>query len=96
MNLLALIALLVTLVAAVFTFLMGFNMLSGPFEGRTCLTECVQLYYYIAMGAAILGLILSFLSFRKAEGRIMSVLAFLGSAGICGLFAVLFIAGNFF
>ncbi|CAA6804933.1 MAG: Unknown protein [uncultured Thiotrichaceae bacterium] len=96
MNFLALFALLITFIGAGLTLLTGVNLLSGPLEGRACQTDCVQLYYYAGMVAAITGLILSLLSFRKIQGRAISIAAFLMAAALCSVFGVLFIAGNFF
>lgn len=96
MNFLALIALLFTFIGAGLTLLTGVNILSGPFEGRTCLTDCVQMYYFAGLVTVVVGLLLSLLSFRNPQGRAISIAAFLMAAGLSSIFVVLFIAGNFF
>lgn len=96
MNIVALLALLITFIAAGLTLLTGVNILSGPFEGRSCLTDCVQMYFYAGLVTTIIGLILSLLSFRNEQGRAISIAALLMVVALSGVYGILFIGGNLF
>jgi hypothetical protein len=95
MNVLALLALLVTLGGWVLTALTGMNLLSGHFDDRTCQTDCVQGLFFSAVAAGLGGLLLAAISFRRPQGRLLSILALLVALGLWALFGTLFIAGNF-
>lgn len=95
MNLLPLLALLLTLTAWILTALTGINLLSGHFEERTCQTDCVRTYFFSGVATGIGGLVLSGLSLLRPQGRILSLAALTLALGLCAIFAVLFVIGNF-
>jgi hypothetical protein len=95
MNVLALIALLLTLAGWVLTALTAVNLLSGHFDDRTCQTACVQMLFFSGVASGVAGLVVSGLALRRPEGRIIAVLTLLLALALCAIFAVLFIAGNF-
>jgi hypothetical protein len=95
MNLLALFAILLTLAGWVLTALTGMNLLSGHFDGRTCLTDCVQMLFFSAVATGVAGLVLSGLSLLSTKGRVLSWVGLLMALALCSIFAVLFITGNF-
>ena len=96
MNILALLAILLTIIGWILMGMTGINLLSGSFEGRSCQTDCVQMLFFSAVALGVIGLILSAISLRKPKGRIFSIIALLLSLGLCGVFGMLFVAGNFF
>lgn len=96
MNLFALLGILGALIAWALAALMGVNLLSGPFEGRTCQTDCFKMLFYTALALGVISFILGAVSLKKPRGRIFSWLALLLSVGIIGVFGMLFVAGNFF
>ena len=95
MNLFALLALILTIAGWILTGLTGMNLLSGHFDDRTCLTDCVQTLFFSAVAAGIGGLVLSGIALLRPTGRILSVIALLLALGLCSVFVVLFVTGNF-
>ena len=95
MNLIALSALLFTAAGWALTALTVMNLLSGHFDDRTCQTGCVQALFFSSVAAGVAGLVLGGVGLRRSDGRILSAVALLLALVLCGIFAVLFIAGNF-
>lgn len=59
MNILITLALLLSLASWAFLGLTFSNLLSGYFEDRTCLTDCVKTYYFASMGLGFVGTLLA-------------------------------------
>lgn len=59
MNILATLAVFSALVSWAFLGLTFSNLLSGYFETRSCLTDCVKNYYFLSAGFATAGLALA-------------------------------------
>ena len=95
MNFIALLALLLTIAGWILTGLTGINLLSGHFDERTCLTDCVKILFFSAVAAGFVGLVLSGIALKRPNGRILSGIALLSGLGLCSVFVVLFVAGNF-
>ena len=55
MNLLAPIALISALASWAFLVMTFMNLLSGHFETRTCLTDCVKNYYFLSAALGLIG-----------------------------------------
>jgi CHASE2 domain-containing sensor protein len=58
-NILITLALLLSLASWAFLGLTFSNLLSGYFETRTCLTDCVKTYYFAAGGLGLAGTLLA-------------------------------------
>jgi hypothetical protein len=95
MKMLASVALILSLAGWVLTAMTGMNLLSGHFDERTCQTDCVQTFFYSAVALGMTGLLLSLLALIRSRGNVLSVLALLLALPLCGIFATLFIVGNY-
>ena len=95
MNLLALLALLLTLTAWVLTTLTGMNLFSGYSADRTCQTDCIKMFFFSGVATGVGGLVLSGLSLLSPQGRILSWSALLLAVGLCAIFVALFLIGTF-
>jgi len=95
MNPLALLALIMAVAGWVLTVMTGTNLLSGYLEDRTCQTDCVQSLFYAAVAVGAAGLLLSLLALMRARGRVLSVLSLILALPLCGIFATLYIVGNY-
>lgn len=51
------LALLLSFASWAFLGLTATNLLSGYFEDRTCLTDCVKTYYFAAAGLGFIGIL---------------------------------------
>ena len=94
MNIASLPALLLTLAGWVLTAMSAAAMLSGPYDGRTCQTECVQTLFFSGMATGILGLVLGIVGLRLASGRRLSQVVLWLAGPLCAIFAALFLIGN--
>ena len=96
MNLLlAVIALILTLAGWILTAMTGVNLLSGYLDERTCQTDCVQELFYSAAAVAVGGLLVSLVALMRSHGRLLSVFSLLLALPLCGIFATLYIVGNY-
>ena len=94
MYTLPLLSLLLTAVDWVLLGLTGMNILSGPFDERTCLTDCVRTMFFSGTAAGIGGLLFSFFGLRKPESRMLSYIALAFVLPLLGIFTTLFVIGN--
>ena len=94
MNLFALLALPITLAGWGLIALTTMNLLSGHFDDRTCLTDCVQTYFYYSLAAGLGGLLLSFLAVLHPKGRAWGVFSLLLALPLCAIFATLYLVGH--
>ncbi|QIK37097.1 hypothetical protein GWK36_02740 [Caldichromatium japonicum] len=69
-------------------------MLSGPYEGRTCQTECVQWLFFSGTGSAVLGLILGIIGLRLAQGYRLSQVALWIAGPLCAIVLTIVLIGN--
>ncbi|MET0068321.1 MAG: hypothetical protein ABW076_18405 [Candidatus Thiodiazotropha sp.] len=70
------------------------NLLSGSLETRTCLTDCVRNYYYLAGASGFVGLLLAALAWLRSG---FSGGTFLGLVVIAlpfGVFAGIYMVGT--
>jgi hypothetical protein len=95
MNLLALIALLLTLGGWAMTVMTGTNLLSGHLDDRTCQTDCVQTLFYSAVALGATGLLFTLAALLRSKGRMLSIFTLLLALPLCGIFATLYIVGNY-
>jgi hypothetical protein len=92
MYLVIILAILFSLASWGFLGLTFTNLLSGYFENRTCLTECVRNYYFAAAGTGLIGVLMAVTAlFRSGfTGGLFLILIFtlLPLAIIVGIFAM--------
>lgn len=69
-------------------------MLSGPYEGRTCQTACVQWLFFSGTGAAFLGLVLGISGLRLGWGRVQGLIALWLAAPLCFIVGTIILIGN--
>ena len=93
MKMIVPLSIVLSLAGWVFISLTATNVLSGPFEGRTCQTDCVKTYFYTAIGLGISGLITALIAVMK-DRNVLSYIALAMSMVLCGIFATLFVIGN--
>ncbi len=94
MNLLAYLALLTSTAGWVLISLTTINLLSGHFDDRTCLTDCVQTYFYYGLAAGLGGLLLSIVALFRSEGRVISLFSLMFVLPLCAIYATLFLVGT--
>jgi hypothetical protein len=93
MRLLAPIALLTALTSWAFLVMTLLNLLSGHFETRTCLTDCVKNYYFLS---AVLGLVgggLATISIVRSGFTVVRITNWLLSVSPIAIIAAVFIIG---
>lgn len=95
MKAIALIALLLGLAGWALFMLTGMNLLSGPLEERTCQTACVQTYFFAAVAAGLIGFALGALATLRPPSRVIGVASLVLTLPLCGVFATLFVIGNY-
>jgi hypothetical protein len=92
MNFLAPLALLSAVASWAFLGLTFSNLLSGYMETRSCQTDCVKNYYFLAAGLGLAGVGLAFISLLRSGFNTWPVLTLLFAAlpfGITsGIFAI--------
>ncbi|QGU32370.1 hypothetical protein [Thermochromatium tepidum] len=93
MNVASLPAILFTLAGWALTVLSAAAMLSGPYDGRTCQTECVQMLFFSGMVAGVLGLILAIVGLRFVVGRRLSQVTLWLAGPLCAIFAAILLIG---
>lgn len=80
MNLLIILALLLSFVSWAFLGLTFGNLLSGDFETRSCLTDCVKTYYFAAGGVGLAALLLAGFAWMRSAFSAPAFLALIVSA----------------
>ena len=94
MKILPPLSLLLSLAGWTFMALTAANLLSGPFEGRSCQTDCVQSYFFSAVGIGLAGLASALVALWKPGGNALAYLGLLLSIPLCLIVAFLFVIGN--
>ena len=87
------LSIVLSLAGWLFISLTATNILSGPFEGRTCLTDCVKTYFFSAIGLGVAGFIAALIAVWKSKDM-TSYIALAISGALCMIFATLFVIGN--
>ena len=95
MNIIVLLALLLTIAGWVLTGMTGMNLLSGYLEDRTCQTDCVQSLFYAAVVTGFAGLFFSLIGAFRSNGGVLRVITLLLAVPLSSIFVVLYIAGNY-
>lgn len=94
MRTIALIALLLAVAAWVLTGMTTVNILSGPFEGRACQTDCVSTLFWAGVGTGVVALLLGLIGVIRPGARVLGSISLLLAVPLCGIFAVLIIIGT--
>jgi hypothetical protein len=94
-KVLPLLALLLTIIGWVITVLTGMTLLSGPYEGRTCQTECVQLMFFSGLAVTSLALLLAVFALLRSAGRVAAYLSLALVVPLSMIYAGLVLIGNF-
>jgi hypothetical protein len=94
MNFLTPLALLSAVASWAFIGLTFSNLLSGYFETRSCLTDCVKNYYFLAAGFGFAGIALGFLALLRSGISTWPVLILLFTALPFGITAGIFTIGT--
>ena len=94
MNILIFLALLLSLVSWAFLGMTFSNLLSGYFETRTCLTECVKTYYFAAGGAGLVALLLAGFAWIRSGFTGWAFMAMIVTAIPFGIVAGIFTVGT--
>ncbi len=94
MNLAAIPAFLLALSGWVLIVSSAVAMLSGPYEGRSCQTTCVQWLFFSGTGAALLGLILGIIGLRLAARQRLSQAALWLAGPLCAIVLTIILIGN--
>ena len=93
-NILITLALLLSLASWAFLGLTFSNLLSGYFEDRTCLTDCVKTYYFASMGLGFVGTLLAGFAWLRAGFTSLLFLALVVIALPFAVAAGIFTVGN--
>ena len=94
MKILPPLSLLLSLAGWALIALTTANLLSGPFEGRSCQTDCVQGYFFSAVGIGLAGLASALFTLWKPGGNAWGYLSLLISIPLCLIVGFLFLVGN--
>lgn len=94
MYLLIALAILFSVASWGFLGLTFSNLLSGYFETRTCLTECVRNYYFAAAGTGLIGVLVGGFALLRSgfTGGLLLILLF--TLLPFGIVAGIFVMGN--
>ncbi len=71
------------------------QLLSGPFDGRTCQTACVNTVFWISFTIAGLGLIFSAGALFSGKTGWLQSLSFLALLGLVGIYLTTILIGTF-
>lgn len=88
------LAVLFAITALVLFGLTGMNLLSGSFEGRTCQTDCVRMYFFGSVFTSVLALIAGIYAWIQGS-KVLGGISVLVALGLMAVFTVLYVAGNF-
>ncbi|MGD8911940.1 MAG: hypothetical protein PVI97_05245 [Candidatus Thiodiazotropha sp.] len=94
MKLIITLALLLSAGSWVFLGLTFSNLLSGYFEDRTCLTDCVKTYYFLAGGLGIAGVLLAAIAWVRSGFTGLPFLSLVVTALPFGIVAGIFTIGT--
>jgi uncharacterized membrane protein len=94
MKAIAPLSLLLSLAGWALIALTAMNLLSGHLDDRSCQTDCVQGYFFAAVGVGIAALIAGLVSLLKPGKKIMGYLALALSLPLCLIFAGLYVIGH--
>lgn len=94
MRVLPLVALALGIVGWVLIGLTAINLGSGGMEEPTCRAACLQRYFFSALGAGGLGLIIGILGLFTSRFRIATYLALVLLVPLCLLIGGLILIGN--
>lgn len=89
-----LLGLLATTAGWILMGLTGANTLSGTFEDRTCLTDCVRTYFFYSTAAGFAGLTFGLFALRNRRSRKLGYISLGLALPLCAIIGTLFIAGN--
>ncbi|WP_200254176.1 hypothetical protein [Thiococcus pfennigii] len=93
MKVLPVLALLLTIAAWVLTVTTGQALLSGPFEGRTCQTECVKSLFFSGVGVTIGALAFTLLALMRSTARAFSYAILALAAPVAAVYTTITVAG---
>jgi hypothetical protein len=93
MRLLAPIGLLTALASWAFLVMTFQNLLSGHFETRTCLTDCVKNYYFLSAALGLVGAGLASFSIVRSGFTSGQFFSWLLSVSPIAIVAAIFIIG---
>ena len=80
------LALISALAGVVLFGLMGMNLLSGPFEGRTCQTDCVFLYFISSFIFTALALAMGLFAWFSQSAKFLGIISVLIALGLMSVF----------
>lgn len=95
MKVLPLLALLLTIIGWVITVLTGITLLSGPYEGRTCQTECVQIMFFSGLAVTSLALLIAVFTLLRSTRRGLAYTSVALVFPLGMIYAGLILIGNF-
>lgn len=72
----------------------GMNILSGDFDDRSCLTDCVRTMFFAGAAASAGGLLFGLFGLGKPASRMLSYIALAFVLPLLGIFTTLFVIGN--
>ena len=91
MKMIAILGVVSALVAWTLTSLMTMNLLSGPFETRTCHTECVQSYFFAAVAAGFAAIVTGLASALNPNTTVIGIFTLILAIPLCAIFTVFLI-----
>lgn len=92
---LPLLGLLLTITAWVLTVMTGAHLISGPFEDRTCQTECVRMLFFSGVGVTLGALLFAIPGLLRPNTRTLTYVVLVLMAPLVAVYATLFLIGNF-
>ena len=94
MKVLPVLALLLTIAAWVLTVMTGNALLSGPYEGRTCQTECVKTLFFSGLGVTAGAIVLLTLSLMRSSARTLTYTILALAAPLAAVYTTIVLIGN--
>ena len=89
-----LLGLLTTIAGWILIGLTMANILSGTFEDRTCLTDCVRTYFFYSTAAGLAGLTFGLFALRNGKSRKLGYIGLGLTLPLCAIIGTLFVIGN--
>lgn len=89
-----LLGLLAAIAGWVLMGLTGANVLSGTFEDRTCLTDCVRTYFFSSTAAGLAGLAFGLFGLRNRNSRKLGYIVLGLALPLCAVIGTLVVIGN--
>ena len=93
-NILIILAILLSIASWAFLGLTFSNLLSGYFETRTCLTDCVKTYYFAAGGLGLVAIFLAGFAWLRSGFTGRTFLALIVSSLPFAIVAGIFVIGT--